>query len=634
MLLFGLAACAGGAAFDHSLEHRLDRELPFIAPSPLAESREASPEQPSERFDVTADDQCSVRALRLPSGGPAALSCRDARRIVAQVRARMASAEVKPDPLDFAHALRGWLDPHGLWSAPPDAPAAHVLEQQAGALLDELTRVPADESDCDAAREIGGSLRGWVERLRGVFDSVATRSQALSPSRAFDLASADVFEDDPVMRPGEQLARDLGQRVAVFERTFSGSGVASARAAAERLLPDLPVAAWTRVVLAAAVRAYVPAVDAHGQWAPLDEEWSLYSADAAVDPAPRLWRRMARSALGVRVLEADLPLRAGDLVLAIGGVRTAGLSIEQLEQLAQLESVGGEPSRVVELLRRGAREPATITVPLPDIGESRSESDVLAERVAFGGGRVLVLTVPDVPDGLGEELSRRIADAVSDQSAAGVLLDLRGNGGGSTDGAKSAIGVFLPGVPSFPILRRGGVVEVERALVPDPRAQWRGPVAVLVDGYTASAAEMIAGAISSYGRGVVIGTRTFGKGCIQEYFDDRSGNGVLRLTTMLFALPDGTPLQGTGLLPNLRLPMPAPREREALLIGAPPSWRGPDVRVGSTTGGPVWPSHYGRVGVCRDKTVCAALRRLGAAQPVPALESARAPRAKRRDRDG
>src|SRR6185503_6191822 len=192
----------------------------------------------------------------------------------------------------------------------------------------------------------------------------------------------------------------------------------------------------------------------------------------------------------------------------------------------------------------------------------------------------------------------------------GILLDLRGNGGGSTDGAAGAIGVFLPGVPSFPLLRRGGSIEVQRAMVPEPAGQWRGPVAVLVAGYTASAAEMIAGALQSYARGVVVGTRTFGKGCIQEYFDDRSGDGVLRLTTMVFSLPDGAPLQGVGLTPTLGLAWPIPAEREATLTGTPPAWRGPDVRAPSAIGAPPWPAHHGKIGACADREVCAALARL------------------------
>jgi carboxyl-terminal processing protease len=237
--------------------------------------------------------------------------------------------------------------------------------------------------------------------------------------------------------------------------------------------------------------------------------------------------------------------------------------------------------------------------------------------VAYGDGAVIVVRIEDVPDALGDEVATTIARAAEGERAVGVLLDLRGNGGGSTDGAASAIGVFLPGKPSFPMLRRGGAVEVQRALTPAPTAQWTGPVAMLVDGYTASAAEMIAGALAAYGRGPLIGSRTFGKGCIQEYFDDRSGVGVLRLTTMLFSLPDGSPLQGVGLQPSMRLALTTPSEREATLTASLPPWRGPDVRVPGPEHWPTWPTHRGRVGGCRERAVCMALARLGA----PAAES-------------
>ena len=90
----------------------------------------------------------------------------------------------------------------------------------------------------------------------------------------------------------------------------------------------------------------------------------------------------------------------------------------------------------------------------------------------------------------------------------GIVLDLRGNGGGSTDGANAALGLFLPGARLFPMKRRDGVIETERAPEPPETDRWPGPVATLVDGDTASAAEMIAGALASYRRGAVAGYRT------------------------------------------------------------------------------------------------------------------------------
>jgi carboxyl-terminal processing protease len=225
--------------------------------------------------------------------------------------------------------------------------------------------------------------------------------------------------------------------------------------------------------------------------------------------------------------------------------------------------------------------------------------------------------VPEVTDLLGQQLSTAIRDARRAGPLMGVVLDLRGNGGGSTDGAAAAIGVFMPGVPSFPLLSRGGEIEIEHAFSPAQSSVWAGPVAALVDGYTASAAEMIAGAIAAYDRGAVLGSRTFGKGCIQEYFDDRVGAGVLRLTTMLFALPDGSPLQGVGLDPAVHLAIPAVKERESLLEAAMPPWRGPDVRAPQSLRWASWGYHGGHVGPCRDRMLCAALRRLGRSIAAP-----------------
>src|SRR4029079_15730861 len=123
---------------------------------------------------------------------------------------------------------------------------------------------------------------------------------------------------------------------------------------------------------------------------------------------------------------------------------------------------------------------------------------------------------------------------------------------------------------------------IDRAPVPREKDRWTGPVATLVDATTASAAEMIAGALATYRRGPSVGTPTFGKGCAQEYVDDDAHAGVLRLTTLVYALPDGTPVQRVGLVPQLRFPfVPEPGDghaddREAKLAHSAPPWHGPD----------------------------------------------------------
>jgi len=250
------------------------------------------------------------------------------------------------------------------------------------------------------------------------------------------------------------------------------------------------------------------------------------------------------------------------------------------------------------------------------------EDELETERVAYGGSDVLVVPIHDVRDDLGELLTHALLRGREkrERPLVAVVLDLRGNGGGSTDGAIDALGLFLPGAPLFPMKRRDGSLETDRAPEPPVVDRWEGPVAAFVDSETASAAEMIAGALAAYHRGVTVGTTTFGKGCAQEYLDDDAQVGVLRLTTLLYALPDGSAVQRLGLTPHVRFPfaLPGTKEREAMIPRAPPSWRGPDVRdvrmIARADIGPLvsaWPSHTGTVGPCKDPAVCDALRTLG-----------------------
>jgi len=370
-------------------------------------------------------------------------------------------------------------------------------------------------------------------------------------------------------------------------------------------------------VLAAAVRAYVPAIDPHGEWAPLEEEWALFAGDPLDGEQPSLWGNMLRTPLGVRIVENPrAPLEIDDLVLAVDGTETAGLSVEQVEQLARVEPPQGQNTRTVRVLRGPSASVLDLNVAFPP-GEEELENGLPATGIRYGDGWVDVITINEVGDRLGEDLADRLVLAKKDDDPPlGVVLDLRGNGGGSTDGAAAAIGLFLPGVPGFPLIHRGIVSEILRAGTPDADAVWKGPVAVLVDGYTASAAEMIAGAIDSYGRGPLLGAHTFGKGCVQEYFDDHAGAGVLRLTTLLVALPDGTPLQQVGLEPEWSLGLPPVDEHEADLEGSPPGASGPDIRNRAVMGSVPWPSAHGRVGPCEDPAVCRALARLGTGIPV------------------
>jgi carboxyl-terminal processing protease len=560
-----------------------------------------------------AEAAAPAKGVVWPTGELPRLRCDEARRITRQARDLRA---VPADPVmadRLASATVDWLDPHGFWSMAADAPIARAIEEQREALLHELEAAPRS-GPCDAALAIGQHLEEWVGQLRGTLirsRDLAAR-QPVAAAAWWSAVESSPFEDGATTRRAHEAVRLVGHGLGIAEASLGGTLRPFADDAVRRMTPTLDAQGWSEVLLASAVRAYLPQVDPHGAWAPLDEESSIFDLELEIDPPVRLWGDMTRTSIGARLDRDPLPpLEEGDVVLAIGGVTVGGLSIEQLNQLALFHD---EPREVL-FLREGATriERVDVSRPSPEhpASEDGLDADLPAELVSFGAGAVLVLRVEDVPDDLGDRILTSIASV---DRPLGILLDLRGNGGGSTDGALAALGIFLPGAPLFPLRRRDGSIEVDRAPRLGDADRWSGPVATLVDGDSASAAEMIAGALAAYSRGPVLGARTYGKGCAQEYLDDEAGRGVLRLTTLLFSLPDGAPLQQVGVTPDISLGLPAGVEREANLAQAPTSWSGPDVRDPSMVTPRPWPEHGGRVGQAHDATIYRALRALGAAR--------------------
>ncbi len=582
------------------------------------------PSAVEEHAPTPAADEARSHVFRLPDGRTPSLTCDTAKVIVAQVRRLLAYAPDAVDARSFADVAADWLDPYGLWSVAPDTPVAAAFASRGRELLAEVEG--RGSPDCYTARSLGLELQGWVEGLRRIFDRA--RMENAGGEDALTAASAGVFEGATITRPARELAATLGRRIGAIERELGPASHPYVDEASARYFPVLDAEGWGRVVLASAVRAYVPSIDPHGAWAPLDEESSVYEVDLEARPPPRLWDKSERTAVGLRIESGAVPPFAnGDVVLSLAGIATAGLSFEQTEQLA-FAACDSRPPPPAVVARPGERLPVTVwldAVPAEPktLGLAGDDADDLpVERVAFGEGDAVIVSIRDVRDDLGDELTRALLRERerAGRPLAGVILDLRGNGGGSTDGAIDALGLFIPGAPLFPMKRRDGTVETDRAPEPPIVDRWRGPVACLVDGDTASAAEMIAGALAAYRRGPAIGATTFGKGCAQEYTDDEAQAGVLRLTTLLYALPDGAPVQRVGLVPTMRFPFSTEaNDREVALEHSAPTWRGPDVRDRAmmkrsedATWNAVWPAHGGNVGPCKSAEVCRAVRQLGA----------------------
>jgi carboxyl-terminal processing protease len=227
-------------------------------------------------------------------------------------------------------------------------------------------------------------------------------------------------------------------------------------------------------------------------------------------------------------------IEVGDVIVEANGRKLGGLS----EQAATTIIKGREGTRVTLRLRRGSEElvkrvtRATITIP------------VVESKIANAGGeRVAYIALATFgPD----NAHRQVAAAIRRQrarGARGIVLDLRGNGGGLVSQAQLIASMFLRGGPI--VTTRGRNVQTRTLSASGPRVAGSLPTVVLVDGGTASAAEIVAGALQDRKRAKIVGVKTFGKGVFQEIMPLSNG-GALDITVGQYFLPSGRNLGGAG----------------------------------------------------------------------------------------
>lgn len=289
----------------------------------------------------------------------------------------------------------------------------------------------------------------------------------------------------------------------------------------------------------------------------LGDRWSTYygrseftSFQAALEghySGVGLWLRgsTAGSGAGVEVgsVQPGSPAEragvlAGDVLLSVAGKDVTTADVPTVAGLLR----GAERSTVRVAVRRGA---ATRTVSLTRT--TFSTADVAVERLA---GNIARIAVTGFTRGVGRDVARAMEDAPSGQPAGGVVLDLRDNPGGLLDEAVAVASVFLDGGPVVSYERRGRSPQTLEAFAGGDVAT---PLVVLVNPSTASAAEVVTAALQDRNRAVVVGTRTYGKGSVQEP-STLSDGSALELTVGRYLTPAGRSLDGVGVEPDVVVP--------------------------------------------------------------------------------
>jgi carboxyl-terminal processing protease len=233
-------------------------------------------------------------------------------------------------------------------------------------------------------------------------------------------------------------------------------------------------------------------------------------------------------------------LRAGDAIIAVDGKDITRSTLEDAVQMIR----GPKGTKVQLTVRReGVDQPFELVIERATIQMTNLEYRLVDTSAGIG-----YLQIIEFNSNIGRRVRDAIADLKRQGMTRGLVLDLRQNPGGLLHEAVDVASVFLrSGDPVVHIVSRGGQKDTLKA-------QGRGPLGlnlvVLVDRGSASASEIVAGAIKDSGIGVLIGEKTFGKGSVQSFFDLEGGAG-LRLTTARYLTAGGHLIHGTGIEPDI-----------------------------------------------------------------------------------
>ncbi len=234
-------------------------------------------------------------------------------------------------------------------------------------------------------------------------------------------------------------------------------------------------------------------------------------------------------------------IRPGDLIVRIDGTFIQGLSLRKSVHLLR-----GRPGSTVELtiLRKGVSRPLTFHLRRQVIKIHSVASRLLAPGYGY-------LRISEFQGGTGKGVTRALTRLQAENHAPlkGLVLDLRDNPGGVLNAAVAVCDDFL----------NHGVIVSTRGRIPSsdvvfhahgPDLLHGAPMVVLVNGGSASAAEIVSGALQDNRRAIIMGTRTFGKGSVQTIMPMNNG-GALRLTTARYFTPNGRSIQNLGITPNI-----------------------------------------------------------------------------------
>src|ERR1700722_15962500 len=243
---------------------------------------------------------------------------------------------------------------------------------------------------------------------------------------------------------------------------------------------------------------------------------------------------------------------SGDLVTQIDDDQVQGLSLEQA--VAKMKGPINTKTKL-KILRKGADAPIDVTL-------TREVIRVRPVTYHTDGGDIGYIRISSFNEQTTDGLKKAINDIskqIPADKLAGYVVDLRNNPGGLLDQAVSVSGTFM--ARGEVVSTRGRTPEETQRFTARTGDMTKGkPLVVLINGGSASASEIVAGALHDHKRATLIGTRSFGKGSVQTIIPLGPGNGAMALTTARYFTPSGHSIQALGIKPDIEVLQNVPDE--------------------------------------------------------------------------
>lgn len=345
---------------------------------------------------------------------------------------------------------------------------------------------------------------------------------------------------------GPLVAQEAGRNASIYEQLELFGNVF------ERIRSDYVEAPDDKALIEAAINGMLTSLDPHS---------SFLSADAYSDMQTQT--RGSFGGLGIEVSQeegmvkvvspiddtpaAEAGVQSGDFITHVNGESLLGLTLDQAVDMMR-GPVGSEIT--ITLLRQGESEPFDLTM-------TRDTIKLTAVRSRVEGHAVIlrVSTFNDETyDALRAELEKSVAEAGGIERVTGFVLDLRNNPGGLLNQAIAVSDAFLD----------AGEIVSTRGRAAEESERWNAemgdlaqgkPMVVLINGGSASASEIVTGALQDHRRAIVVGEKSFGKGSVQTVMPVTSESAI-RLTTARYYTPSGRSIQALGIQPDILVQQP------------------------------------------------------------------------------